>query len=152
MGQQQLLLLVLGIVIVGLAVVVGIQAFSENQKKANADALVNDAIRIASDAQAWKLKPGAFGGGASVTGWTGMTLGQIGYEVGDNDSTPAVAPATDYENLNGIFNIAPTATELTITATSYETDGATVLNEVVVVVTGTESDQIATDINGTAAP
>ena len=28
MGQQQLLLLVLGIVIVGLAVVVGIQAFS----------------------------------------------------------------------------------------------------------------------------
>ena len=56
MGQQQLLLLVLGIVIVGLAVVVGIQAFSENQKKANSDALVNDAIRIASDAQAWKLK------------------------------------------------------------------------------------------------
>ena len=35
MGQQQLLLLVLGIVIVGLAVVVGIQAFGENQKKAN---------------------------------------------------------------------------------------------------------------------
>ena len=51
MGQQQLLLLVLGIVIVGLAVVVGIQAFSENQKKSNADALVNDAIRIASYAQ-----------------------------------------------------------------------------------------------------
>lgn len=59
MGQQQLLLLVLGIVIVGLAVVVGIQAFSENQKQANADQMVNDAIRIASDAQAWKLKPGA---------------------------------------------------------------------------------------------
>ena len=39
MGQQQLLLLVLGIVIVGLAVVVGIQAFSENQRKANADAM-----------------------------------------------------------------------------------------------------------------
>jgi len=152
MGQQQLLLLVLGIVIVGLAVVVGIQAFSENQKKANADALVNDAIRIASDAQAWKLKPGAFGGGAAVAGWTGMTLGQIGYEVGDNDSTPAVAPATDYENLNGIFSITPTATDLTITATSYQTDGTTPLNSVVVVVTGTESDNITTDINGTAAP
>jgi hypothetical protein len=152
MGQQQLLLLVLGIVIVGLAVVVGIQAFSENQKKANADALVNDAIRIASDAQAWKLKPGACGGGASVGGWTGMTLGQIGYEVGDNDSTPAVAGGTEYENLNGIFSIAPTATDLTITATSYQTDGTSVLNTVVVVVTGTESDNIATDINGTAAP
>ncbi len=63
MGQQQLLLLVLGIVIVGLAVVVGIQAFGENQKKSNQDAMVNDGIRIASDAQAWALKPAAFGGG-----------------------------------------------------------------------------------------
>ena len=63
MGQQQLLLLVLGIVIVGLAVVVGIQAFGENQKKSNQDAMVNDGIRIASDAQAWALKPEAFGGG-----------------------------------------------------------------------------------------
>ena len=51
MGQQQLLLLVLGIVIVGLAVVVGIQAFSENQKQANADQMVNDAIRIAFSSQ-----------------------------------------------------------------------------------------------------
>ena len=66
MGQQQLLLLVLGIVIVGLAVVVGIQAFGENQKKANSDALVNDGVRIASDAQAWILKPAAFGGGAGT--------------------------------------------------------------------------------------
>ena len=81
MGQQQLLLLVLGIVIVGLAVVVGIQAFSENQKKSNADALVNDAIRIASDA--------------------------------------------DYENLNGVFELADDGADLTITATSYESDGTT---------------------------
>ena len=79
MGQQQLLLLVLGIVIVGLAVVVGIQAFSENQKKANADALVMTSMRIASDAQAWLRKPAAFGGAVSATGtrptdFTGLTL------------------------------------------------------------------------------
>jgi len=83
MGQQQLLLLVLGIVIVGLAVVVGIQAFNENQRKANADALVSDAIRIGSDIQAWKLKPKAFGGGAEATNWTGITFDQLGYETGD---------------------------------------------------------------------
>lgn len=147
MGQQQLLLLVLGIVIVGLAVVVGIQAFSENQKKANADALVNDAIRIASDAQAWRLKPAAFGGGASDTDWTNVSLQQLGYEVGDNDSTPGVAGAAEYENLNGIFSVAGGA-ELVITGTSYETDGTTQLNQVVVTVTGTESDQIDTSING----
>ena len=67
MGQQQLLLLVLGIVIVGLAVVVGIQAFGENQKKANADALVNDGVRIAADTQVWALKPTAFGGGCQTS-------------------------------------------------------------------------------------
>ena len=71
MGQQQLLLLVLGIVIVGLAVVVGIQAFGENQKKANTDAVVNDAIRIASDAQAWALKPGR------LRWWRGQVHGRL---------------------------------------------------------------------------
>ena len=65
MGQQQLLLLVLGIVIVGLAVVVGISAFSENRIKASADALVTDGLRIASDVQAWALKPDQLGGGAA---------------------------------------------------------------------------------------
>ncbi len=107
MGQQQLLLLVLGIVIVGLAVVVGIQAFGENQKKANSDALVNDAIRIASDAQAWKLKPAAFGGGATKTGMDGLTLQQLGYEVDANDT---------YRNLNGRFDIVSSTQSVIITA------------------------------------
>ncbi len=64
MGQQQLLLLVLGIVIVGIAVVAGIQAFSEGKSKSERDAAASDAMRIVSDAQAWRLKPQAFGGGA----------------------------------------------------------------------------------------
>ena len=92
MGQQQLLLLVLGIVIVGLAVVVGIQAFGENQKKANADAITNDVIRIASDAQAWALKPTAFGGGNGA--FTGVTLEKLGYE------TTGSGTAAVYANLN----------------------------------------------------
>ena len=146
MGQQQLLLLVLGIVIVGLAVVVGIQAFSENQKKANADELVNDAIRIASDAQAWKLKPAAFGGGASASNWTGLSLSQLGYEVGDQTGG-GTAGSTEYENLNGIFGIGISGSTLTITATSYESDGSTELNVVSVAVTGTEPGDITTTVN-----
>jgi hypothetical protein len=141
MGQQQLLLLVLGIVIVGLAVVVGIQAFSENQKKANADALVNDAIRVASDAQAWMLKPTAFGGGnnscATTCAWGGVTFAQLGY--------PTTAGL--YENINGSFELDSSAgTSVTITATSVAND-----NEVVVVVTGTESTDIATTVNATSS-
>ena len=62
MGQQQLLLLVLGIVIVSIAVVAGIQAFSEGKLKAERDAAISDAMRVISDVQAWMLKPAAFGG------------------------------------------------------------------------------------------
>ncbi len=146
MGQQQLLLLVLGIVIVGLAVVVGIQAFSENQKKANADAIVNDGLRIASDAQAWKLKPAAFGGGASATNWAGLSLLQLGYSVGNNSSTAGTADADQYENLNGIYDLSASGATLTIDANSYNSD-ATVFNHVVIAITGIATTDITTTIN-----
>jgi hypothetical protein len=137
MGQQQLLLLVLGIVIVGLAVVVGIQAFSENQKKANADALVNDAIRIASDAQAWMLKPTAFGGGgnncATTCDWTALdaNFSQLGY----------ATAANVYTNLNGDFELAAGA-DLVITGSSASNG-----NQVVVTVTGTGPEDIETIVD-----
>jgi hypothetical protein len=144
MGQQQLLLLVLGIVIVGLAVVVGIQAFSENQKKANADALVNDAIRLASDSQAWMLKPEAFGGGGNKGDWQLLTFQNLGYELGGGGS----CAATEYGNLNGCFTLAPTAANVTITATSAENG-----NQVTVLVEGTKPEDITTTVDtGYAAP
>ena len=149
MGQQQLLLLVLGIVIVGLAVVVGIQAFGENQKKANADALVNDAVRIASDAQAWKLKPAAFGGGASgddadnnnftsLDGATGFQ--QLGYEL--SDGTDGCTADTEYGNLNGCFSLAGSDGTLTITGKNTQSE-----NQVVVTVVGTSPENISTVIS-----
>ncbi len=119
MGQQQLLLLVLGIVIVGLAVVVGIQAFSENQKKANADAMVMDGLRVASDLQAWMLKPVAFGGAGNSQDWTGasavpphtpVSFQQIGYE-----ETAGV-----YTNLNGNYTLNVTPGEVVIEGTSLQ--------------------------------
>jgi hypothetical protein len=62
MGQQQLLLLVLSTVIVGLATVAGIQAFSENQAQASQDALVQRGTSIASDIQGLYGKPSQLGG------------------------------------------------------------------------------------------
>ncbi|MCS3668831.1 type II secretory pathway pseudopilin PulG [Salinibacter ruber] len=62
MGQQQLLLLVLSTVIVGLATVAGIQAFSENQAQASQDALVQRGTSIASDIQGLAGKPTQLGG------------------------------------------------------------------------------------------
>ncbi len=132
MGQQQLLLLVLGIVIVGLAVVVGIQAFGENQKKANADAITNDVIRIASDAQAWNLKPAAFGGGDGE--FTDVGLVGLGYELGKGD-----ANGTSYGNLNGSFSVTETGGTVTITGCNSSTG-----NQVVAEVDGTGPDDITT--------
>ena len=51
MGQQQLILLVLATIIVGLAIVVGIRAFNENAIKSNADAMTQDAVRIANNSK-----------------------------------------------------------------------------------------------------
>ena len=62
MGQQQLLLLVLSTVIVGLATVAGIQAFSENQAQATQDALTQRGIEIANDIAAANGKPDQMGG------------------------------------------------------------------------------------------
>jgi len=62
MGQQQLLLLVLSTVIVGLATVAGIQAFSENQAQATQDALTQRSIDIASKVLTAHNKPSRLGG------------------------------------------------------------------------------------------
>ena len=138
MGQQQLLLLVLGIVIVGLAVVVGIQAFGENQKKANADALVNDGVRIASDAQAWALKPTAFGGGDGSL--VGVDFLDLGYALGGNGCGTA-----EYGNLNGCFTMTNALGLVTITGTNDRHE-----NTVTVTVVGTNPEDITTEVN--AAP
>lgn len=62
MGQQQLLLLVLSTVIVGLAVVAGIEAFDQSQRQATQDALVQRAVSIGADIVAAHNKPSQLGG------------------------------------------------------------------------------------------
>ncbi len=132
MGQQQLLLLVLATVIVGIATVVGIQAFSQNNVKSNADAMLNDAVRIASDAQAWAQKAQPFGGPATygqfTDGTTAVTLANLGYTVNTDGK---------YETLNGECSIGSvTAAGLTVTCIND-----VLLNEVTATVTGlTDAD------------
>ena len=96
MGQQQLILLVLGTIIVGVAIVVGIRAFTENSAKSNADALTQDAVRIANDAQAWYKKPVPFGGPDATDKATGVTSAEFA----------DLGRAAPYANLNGTFTLA----------------------------------------------
>ena len=71
MGQQQLLLIVLGVILVGLAIVVGINVFTASSASSNRESLVADLTNIASMAQQYYRKPTALGGGNNTfTGWT----------------------------------------------------------------------------------
>ncbi len=128
MGQQQLLLLVLGIVIVGIAVVAGIQAFSEGKVKAENDAVAAEAMRYASDIQAWALKPAAFGGGAGVALST-VTWSKIGITTLTN---------SQYKTANACYKL-DTATSGTAKVIGYElTTGCTGTAEIgTVTITGT---------------
>ncbi|MFZ1292464.1 MAG: hypothetical protein WAR79_20405 [Melioribacteraceae bacterium] len=70
MGQQQLLLIVLGVIIVGIAVVVGINVFTASSKNANRDAVIADLTTLAAMAQQYYRKPTAMGGGGnSFVNW-----------------------------------------------------------------------------------
>ena len=145
MGQQQLLLLVLAIVIVGLAVVAGIQAFAENQKKSNADGLASTAVRLAVEAQAWLRTPIMRGGGMPETGarpfdFTGITLdfGIMGYPVN---------ALNQYADIHGFYLGVVSGSDFIITATSANTSGAGDNNIICITVTGTTLGDIQTVVN-----
>jgi len=85
MGQQQLLLLILSAVIVGVAIVMGINMFSENAGQANQDAVMQDVLTIASRAQAWYRRPVQLGGGGRT--YVGMTLANLNFDAANDNGT-----------------------------------------------------------------
>jgi hypothetical protein len=71
MGQQQLLLIILGVIIVGIAIAVGLSMFSAQSVQANKDALIADLNNIAANAYQYRIRPASLGGGdQSYTGYT----------------------------------------------------------------------------------
>ncbi len=115
MGQQQLLLIVLGVIIVGIAVVVGINLFNASAISANRDAVISDLNNLGTMAQQYYKKPTSMaGGGNKFTGWTipgqldttangtytatvsaqSITIVGTGTETGDDGSNKVKATAT----------------------------------------------------------
>ena len=75
MGQQQLLLIVLGVIVVGIAVVVGINLFNANAESATQDSIVSQGTSLGAIAQQYFKKPVAMGGGGnSFTGGDGFDV------------------------------------------------------------------------------
>ncbi len=115
MGQQQLLLIVLGVIIVGIAVVVGINLFNANAISANRDGVISDLNNLGTMAQQYYKKPTSMaGGGNTFTGWTvpasldttangtytatvsaqSVTIVGVGTETGDDGTNKVKATAT----------------------------------------------------------
>jgi hypothetical protein len=65
MGQQQLLLIVLGVIIVGIAIVVGINLFNANAETSTQDSIVSQGTNLGAMAQQYYKKPVALGGGGN---------------------------------------------------------------------------------------
>ena len=100
MGQQQLLLIILGVIIVGIAIAVGLSLFSAQSIQANKDAIINDLNNIAAHAYQFKIRPSSMGGGQGS---------YSGYSI----------PSKMATNENASYSVSgATATAVTIVATS----------------------------------
>ncbi len=116
MGQQQLLLIVMAVIIVGIAIAVSIQLFRSNAIESKRDILIVETTSLGLMALQYYKKPAELGGGSkSFEGW----------------KIPSQLRTTE----NGNFKISTTsATELIITGTGTE------------VITGTDSIEVQTTV------
>lgn len=114
MGQQQLLLIVLGIIIVGIAIAVGVNMFQQSAVDTNRQAVISDLANLAAKAQRYYRTPHELGGGAQT--FENFSLGRL-----------------DTGNANGSFRIS---------TTPYTTPQAVPSLSALPVVTGITGDSI----------
>jgi hypothetical protein len=111
MGQQQLLLIILGVIVVGIAVVVGITMFQDNAISANRDAVTNDLVNLGARAQQFYRRPTSLGGGQNSF----TTLGT------DMSKLVNGATAAEWVNPNGTYTISSGGDqEITLTGQGTE--------------------------------
>ena len=137
MGQQQLLLIVAGIILVGIGLIVGITAYSEASARNNSDALLQDALRVVSDSRTWKTKPELFDGSPDASksdphDYSELDFFHLGY------SGRAITDDGDcYKNSNGEFALFASTKFLGVLATNVTNQ-----NMVGVIVTGSGGTEI----------
>ncbi len=127
MGQQQLLLIVLGVIIVGVAVVLGINLFRSHAIESKKGLIINECINLAAMAQKHYRLPSTLGGGSNsfdnpVTGikWSIPTelkhTASGDYEITEQASSYIIIKATGNEVVNGVDQVQ---VEITIKPDNY---------------------------------
>lgn len=104
MGQQQLLLIILGVIIVGIAVAVGITMFQDNAVDQNRSAVIADMTTLSAKAQQYYAKPVSLGGGG--TSFVGLTADATGIGI--------LASPAFTDNANGTYTIKTAGTATTV--------------------------------------
>lgn len=118
MGQQQLLLIILGVIIVGIAVAVGINMFTASASAANRDAVASDLTNLAAMAQQHYRRPAAMGGGANSFDGTGPDRTANT----PDDGTVWLLPSALDTTANGTYTTTvPNADSVVIIGTGTET-------------------------------
>ena len=117
MGQQQLLLIILGVIIVGVAIAVGISMFSGQSIQSNKDAILSDLNNLGADAYQHKIRPSSMGGGAGA--YDGSVAGSIAYAIKANGPWGT-------NNPNATYTCTPAAQTVAFVATSKTVTGGTV--------------------------
>ena len=107
MGQQQLLLIILGVIIVGIAIAVGLSLFSAQSVQSNRDAIINDLNNLAAQAYQFRIRPSSMGGG-------------------QGDYTTFAIPTKMQTNENGTYTAAPTTNTIVFTAVSAQNASNTI--------------------------
>ena len=98
MGQQQLLLVILVTIIVGIATVVAINTFGSAADQANVDAVIQDIAAIGASAQGYYMRPDMLGGGGRT--FDGITFQKFSF-------AGQVVDDTNANNENGEYVLAP---------------------------------------------
>jgi len=114
MGMQQILLIVLSVIIVGVAVAVGITMFKSQAVSSNRQAVIADINTLAGQALGFYKTPESFGGGGYAWGADDAKLGAwLGY---GHDGTTGDTLTTE----NGTYKLTIATDVLTITGNGKE--------------------------------
>jgi Tfp pilus assembly protein PilE len=133
MGQQQLLLIILGVIVVGIAVAVGITMFTDSAVSANRDAVTNDLVNLAARAQQFYRRPTALGGGGNS--FAGLTANAAGLAKLTNRAS----------NANGTYaiKIAGTTNRVVIEGKGTEMNGTNPVT-MQIIVKNADADSVVT--------
>ena len=109
MGQQQLLLVILVTIIVGIATVVAINIFGQASDQANRDAVRQDLMGAAAQAQGIWARPEMMGGAARDFEGEALTAAELlaALNIPINDPLWDPGSSTTATNDNGDYTITP---------------------------------------------